>query len=152
MAVVPRERRLFTIGYAGYDPESFLRKLEEHEVQIVVDVRQNPISRKKGFSRSKLSEFLRQHGVEYRHMPELGVPRALRDRLRAGELDLMEYLSEFRTALERQQDALDAFEALAAAQRCCLLCLEHLPQECHRSVIADVLAERSGGKLKIAHI
>jgi hypothetical protein len=49
-----RREFLLTTGYAGHNLESFLAKLREHDVEVVVDVRQNPVSRKKGFSRSTL--------------------------------------------------------------------------------------------------
>ncbi|MEX2317691.1 MAG: DUF488 domain-containing protein [Pirellulales bacterium] len=66
--------KLFTAGYAGHDLDSFLEKLRNNDIQTVVDIRQNPVSRKKGFSRSRLPEFLSDHGIEYVHVRELGVP------------------------------------------------------------------------------
>ena len=49
---------LATIGYEGLKPEDFLGKLKENNVSVLVDVRQNPISRKQGFSKSRLEIFL----------------------------------------------------------------------------------------------
>jgi len=143
---------LLTTGYSGHDLASFLGKLKEHDVSVVVDVRQNPVSRKKGFSASKLSAFLIDHGVDYVHVPELGVPVALREQLKAGEQDLGAYLDGFRDYLAGCGDALDRLYGLAIKKRCCLICVEHLHRECHRSVVAEAVQARNGHKLKVVHV
>jgi len=143
---------LLTAGYAGHTLESFLRKLEEYNVAVVVDVRQNPISRKKGFSRSRLSEFLAVHNVEYVHESELGVPRELRKQLQAGHHGLIAYFDSFRKCLAARTDALDRVYDLAIRKRCCLICLEHRAVDCHRSVVAQAVESRNGHKLEVVHI
>ena len=70
-----RPNQLFTTGYAGHDLDSFVNKLRQHGVNTVIDIRQNPVSRKKGFSKSRLSAFLAENGIGYVHVRELGVPR-----------------------------------------------------------------------------
>jgi uncharacterized protein (DUF488 family) len=144
--------QLFTIGYAGHDIGSFVNKLREHDVQRVVGIRQNPISRKKGFSKSRLSESLSLDGIGYVHMRELGVPRELRNRLQEGDCTLSEYFAGFRQYAMQQNEALDAVNHLAARERCCLLCVESKPEECHRAVVAELLAGRTQGALHIMHI
>jgi len=143
---------LLTAGYAGHDPDSFLSTLQDHDVELVVDVRQNPVSRKKGFSRSKLSEFLADHGVAYLHIGALGPPKDLRSLLKDRSFDLDEYFAAFRDYLLDQEPALDELSALTAEKRCCLICLEHLSNECHRSVVADVVASWNGHKVKVTHL
>ena len=145
-------RTLFTTGYAGHDPESFVEKLRQYDIETLVDVRQNPVSRKKGFSKTKLSEFLAQQGIGYVHVRELGVPRELRKRLQAGDCTLDEYFTEFRRYASDQADSLAAVDRLAAEKRCCLLCVESRPEDCHRAIVADLLVARSHGQLQIMHI
>jgi hypothetical protein len=41
---------------------------------------------------------------------------------------------------------------LAIKKRCCLICVEHLSEECHRSVVAEAVASRNGHKVEIHHI
>jgi uncharacterized protein (DUF488 family) len=149
---MPAQYSIFTTGYAGHDIDSFVNKLRLHGVQRVIDVRQNPVSRKKGFSKSRLAEFLHLNGIGYVHLRELGVPRELRDRLRNGACTLGEYLAAFRNYVVQQDEALAAVEALVACERCCLLCLEARPEDCHRAVVADVLAARASGELEILHV
>jgi uncharacterized protein (DUF488 family) len=39
---------------------------------------------------------------------------------------------------------------LAAGRRCCLFCFERDHTACHRTIVADMLAERSG--LTVVHV
>ena len=54
-------------------------------VEIVVDVRLTPLSRKPGLSKTKLAETLRQAAIGYVHLPQLGNPRDNRDAYRNAE-------------------------------------------------------------------
>ncbi len=143
---------LFTTGYSGHDLNSFLRHLREHEISVVIDVRRNPVSRKKGFSRTALSEFLQLNGVQYLHVRELGVPTHLRHQLRDGDCKLPDYFSCFREYLQEQKSALDRVYALALNSNCCLICLEVASDECHRSVVAEEVASRDGHMVEVVHV
>jgi uncharacterized protein (DUF488 family) len=143
---------LFTVGYAGQDLDSLLATLRQHGVEVVIDVRRNPISRKKGFSRSALSAFLLASKLEYLHERELGVPSDLRKRLRDGEQDLSSYLGDFQVYLNAHGDAVDRLYRLATGRRCCLLCVEQRSEECHRAVVAEAVASRNGRELRIIHL
>jgi uncharacterized protein (DUF488 family) len=147
-----QKRPLFTAGYAGLDPESFLAKLQKHRVRVVVDVRQNPVSRKKGFSRKSLSAFLERNGVDYLHARSFGVPTKLRNKLKSGEQGLPAYLSEYRKYLETQGFAISELYNLVRRKRGCLICLENCSYECHRSVVAEVVANLNGKDLEIVHL
>ena len=144
--------RLATIGYEGRTPDEFVAMLAENSIKVIVDVRQRAGSRKRGFAKSVLQELLAASGIEYRHFPLLGTPAQLRKRIRAGELDLQRYLREYRRHLNEQFEPLKALEDLVAQKRCCLLCVEADPLECHRSILAQVLARRSRGKVELVHL
>jgi uncharacterized protein (DUF488 family) len=75
-------RQLFTIGYEGTRLPEFLNELTAAGVQTLVDVRELPQSRIPGYSKTALSAALKQKGIEYIHMRELGSPRELRHELR----------------------------------------------------------------------
>jgi uncharacterized protein (DUF488 family) len=143
---------LFTVGYAGEDLDSFLAKLKQHAIEAVVDIRQNPVSRKRGFSRSALSTFLSASSLQYVHESELGVPSELRRALRDGEQELTAYLDEFRVYLTGHEGALERLYHLVTRKRCCLLCVERRPEECHRSVVADAIASLNGQEVKVIHL
>jgi uncharacterized protein (DUF488 family) len=71
---------VFTIGYEGLDIASFLSLLAQHGIGTVVDIRQLPLSRKRGFSKKALAGRLNGAGFEYIHMASLGCPKPVRDR------------------------------------------------------------------------
>ena len=48
----------------------------------MLDVRKNPISRKKGFSKKSLHQNLTRLGVEYIHIRSLGIDSSLRQNLK----------------------------------------------------------------------
>lgn len=145
------ESVLCTIGYAGLHDESFLAKLRAHDVQILVDVRDRPFSRNRHFNQTRLKGFLEEDGIRYLSMRELGVPADLRKEHRErGRLD--EYLAAYRLMLRDRQEAMAGLSSLIEERTCCLLCLEHDPSECHRSVLAEELKARHSVDLKIVHI
>ena len=119
---------------------------------MLVDVRQRAGSRKRGFAKSALQKLVAAAGIEYQHFPLLGTPASLRQRLKAGDLDLQHYLGEYRSHLDDQNESLEALESLIAYKRCCLLCVEADPQECHRSILAEVVSERNIGKIDVLHL
>src|SRR4051794_12371085 len=53
---------LFTVGYQGLDVGSFLSLLAESAIETVVDVRELPLSHKRGFSKKGLAEALTLSG------------------------------------------------------------------------------------------
>jgi uncharacterized protein (DUF488 family) len=149
---VTQARRLLTIGYAGHTPSSFLAALRQHDVCVVIDVRQNPVSRKKGFSRAALAAFLAANNIEYIHQAAFGVPIELRKQLKSGQCDLAAYFDVFRAHLSKRGEALNQLYELATRAQCCLMCAERLPEECHRSLVANAVENRNGHHLKVVHL
>lgn len=148
----PMTKPLFhTIGYSGFTPETFAATLQAAGIEVLLDVRRNPVSRKKGFSKAGLDSLLHSVGMEYVHIPELGVPMSLREELRDGG-ELGDYLHQFGRFLLTCDDALNRVLKLSLARPCCLMCLEKNPAECHRSVVADELRARANGDLPIRHL
>ncbi|MBK6650144.1 MAG: DUF488 domain-containing protein [Betaproteobacteria bacterium] len=47
---------LFTLGYEGLTIDAFIARLQAAQVKTVVDVRELPLSRKKGFSKTGLPQ------------------------------------------------------------------------------------------------
>lgn len=141
---------LCTIGYEGYSAAEWLESLVASRVEMVVDVREMPLSRKPGFSKTRLTEMLKSKGIGYVHLRSLGNPKAYRDRLRDG-WDFGEFAAAYRHILEAQPDALDALLSLAIHRRICLLCFEEDPAACHRSIVAEYVSE-SHPDLRVSHL
>lgn len=132
---------LLTIGYEGLASSRFVGFLEENDVRLLVDVRELPLSRKKGFSKSSLSETLADAGIKYVHIRELGSPRPIRRRLKE-DGDYASFFSDYHKHLQQQAEALDQLSRLVEEyNRVCLMCFERSPEQCHRSRLADYFAE-----------
>lgn len=137
-------RQVATIGYSGATPELFIAALARAGVDVLVDVRAVPASRKPGFSKGALAATLEAAGIRYLHLPALGNPPAGRAAAKAGRTE--EYRRIFRSALEDEaaRAALAEVARLAAAGLPCLMCLEADPAQCHRGLIAERLAAMVG--------
>lgn len=74
---------LFTLGYDGLTIEAFIARLQTAQVKTVVDVRELPLSRKKGFSKMAFCAALSAHGIAFLHAPALGCPKPIRNQYKA---------------------------------------------------------------------
>lgn len=131
---------VFTAGYEGKSLESFVEELRNRGVQMLVDVRELPLSRKAGFSKTALAEGMAAGGIRYVHMRTLGTPRDMRRRLRE-EGDYEAFFADYRRHLDDNAEAVEELAAAAREQTVCLLCFEKDPRQCHRSVLTARLAE-----------
>lgn len=135
---------LFTIGYEGRTIDELIRRLRDSGVQVLVDVRQNAISRKAGFGKRQLSESLEVAGIEYLHEPRLGNPRHNREAFRNGSVATgrRRYLKDLNNG---SRPAFDELVTLALTQRVALLCFEREQAQCHRSCIVEQAQAEHGG-------
>lgn len=72
---------LFTIGYEGISLEEYLSRLLKNDVKVLVDVRNNPLSMKYGFSKNQLKKYCESIGIRYLHFPEVGIQSEQRQEL-----------------------------------------------------------------------
>lgn len=134
-ATVPPPKFLYTFGYEGLDIEAFIARLRAMKVYSVVDVRELPLSRKKGFSKTAFCEHLQRAGIAYLHMPALGCPKSIRDRYR-DDGDWRRYSRDFLAYLKTQQETLQELAKIARATTACLVCYEADHNRCHRTYVA----------------
>lgn len=140
---------LYTIGYEGRSPSEVVALLASHGVTRLVDVRQTPRSRVKGFSLMSLFERLRKAGITYEHKAELGNPPTIRAFFKNGSVAKGKRL--YRNLIENGQSAhVNIIVGLARIEPTALLCVEKDVAQCHRSVLAEVAAER--GKFELVHL
>lgn len=132
---------ILTVGYEGRTIDELRELLSQRGVDVVLDVRILPTSRKPGMSKTAMSRALAEVGIRYVHFKELGTPLPmLKEVRRTGVYDWDAYrthMLERPVALER------AAELCGAGSTGVLLCYEAAVGECHRQVIADYLAERT---------
>ena len=104
-AAKKQAKALLTIGYEGLDLDHFIKFLTSNKVDVLVDVREVPISRKRGFSKSRLSQALAKKGISYEHIKALGSPSPIRKRLKE-DWDYEAFFSAYDEDLVEQKDAL----------------------------------------------
>jgi uncharacterized protein (DUF488 family) len=143
---------LFTIGYEGMDQQRFLLWLQNHKIDIVADVRNLPLSRKKGFSKYSLSTLLEENDIEYINYRNLGAPKELRSFLMETK-DYTTFFRRYKDIISKNLDDLDRIlDIVNKRKKVALLCYEKDPQMCHRSIVADEMKKRDGNGLKIRHL
>ena len=131
-----------TIGYEGTTVPRFLDALREGGVELLVDVRAVASSRRPGFAKTRLAANVGEIGIEYLHLRGLGTPSDGRAAARAGRHDELRRIFLEHLATSAAQDELHTLADLVrGGRRVCLLCFEADPAHCHRSMVADALAE-----------
>jgi uncharacterized protein (DUF488 family) len=134
---------VFTIGYERRSQAELIAELSAAGVALLADVRELPLSRRRGFSKTALAGALAEAGIGYEHLRALGSPKAVRDAWKggdvaAGKAGYLAHLAEVPVDVE-------ALAARVAGGGVCLLCVEHEPERCHRTLLAEALAGRLGG-------
>ncbi|MDB5971880.1 MAG: hypothetical protein JWQ90_4330 [Hydrocarboniphaga sp.] len=142
-------RYLYTAGYEGMTSEAFISRLKAEGVKTLVDVRELPLSRKAGFSKTALSKLLADRGIAYVHMPTLGCPKAVRDRYKV-DGDWKRYTVSFMAHLATQRAALAELAKIGSVTTAALMCFEADYTRCHRTYVARAVSQ--AGALPVAHI
>ena len=133
--------KVFTVGHSTRSGEEFVEILKAHGVELLVDVRSFPGSRRyPQFNREALRESLTQAGIEYRHEPRLGgrrAPRADSHNTAWRNAQFRGYADHMETEMFRKgvEDLLE----LAVDARVAVMCAEAVWWRCHRSLLADYL-------------
>jgi uncharacterized protein (DUF488 family) len=140
----PSETNVFTIGYEGAGQPAVLAALQAAGVRTLIDVRELPLSRRAGFSKTVLAASLAAVGISYLHLRALGTPKEGRLASRAGRK--AEFWQVVESGLQRPEAEADLARAAAIAREgaACLLCFEASHTDCHRKRVAELLSDRYG--------
>ncbi|ABE52085.1 DUF488 family protein [Methanococcoides burtonii] len=135
---------LFSIGYEGRDIDQFLNLLIQNNINILADVRKNPFSMKFSFTKKKLSTYLEKIGIQYIHIPDLGIESDDRKELNS-MTDYQNLFKEYAdSTLKRNKEHLDYIYELSQSNRVAMMCFEADIDMCHRGVIAKSIANSKG--------
>ncbi|WP_354357432.1 DUF488 domain-containing protein [Pedobacter sp. UYP30] len=144
-------RKIWTIGHSTHSFQVFLEMLQSFEIEMLVDIRRHPGSRKyPQFNQDVLSECLQEHHINYIYLKDLGGRRkakpnshniAWRNASFKGYADYME-TGEFKGAAE-------ILEQLAEEANVAFMCSEAVWWRCHRSLVADYLKIRGWNVMHI---
>ncbi len=135
-----RERGICSIGYEGKTIDAFLNELTQHNVSLLVDVRRNAFSMKKGFSKNQLNYYLEKAGIGYLHVPELGIEAGKRKDLDS-KADYKALFRAYRKTLPSKKEKIEELKKLGKENKVSLMCFEADKNFCHRGVLSDFLGE-----------
>jgi len=100
---------IYTIGYEKLTVQQLIQILKEYKVDYLFDVRSNPHSKREEFSKINLQRAINQAEIDYHW---LGATLGGRNPI--------------------NEDAIFKLHTQGRFTVICLLCLEHIPQKCHR--------------------
>lgn len=140
---------LFTVGHSNLSGDQFVALLEQHGIELLIDIRRFPGSRAfPQFHQEALSRLLGRHGIKYRWMEELGGRRP-KQHLPDPELNAGLRNASFRNYGDYMQTS--AFQAglselieAASQQRTAIMCSEAVYWRCHRRLVSDAIVARGG--------
>lgn len=144
-----RSGRVFdflTAGTGNKRPEELVAMMVTpvFSCYCLVDVRNNPNSRHTPYwDKNRISQLLAKRGIEYIHVPDLGVPSEIRKRLRSGEMSYDQFFSWYDGNILSSAKFEEVAE-LAKRRVVTLLCTEVGPTYCHRHRIALKLESKLG--------
>ncbi|WP_276132321.1 DUF488 family protein [Polluticoccus soli] len=121
---------IYSIGYGNRNNAHFLSLLEQFNIQILIDIRTNPVSRfQPNYSKKRLEDYLSQNGVKYVFMgAELGGKPKDQSLYLNGKLsyDLVDKSPDYKTGIQK-------LIQLSEDVNTCIMCCELKPRECHRA-------------------
>lgn len=133
--------KVFTIGHSTREIDVFIELLKSHAITQLVDIRTIPKSRHNPqYGQSKLEKSLKQHGIEYLYLKELGGLRpaaghstntAWRNKSFRNYADYMQ--------TDAFQRGLDELIGISQQATTAIMCAEAVPWRCHRSLVSDAL-------------
>ena len=144
---------LFTIGYEGISLEEYLNRLVKNGVKILVDVRNNPLSMKYGFSKSLLKRYCESLGIQYMHFPDVGIQSDQRQELNTQtDYDKLfaAYRSDNLTKTINTQTVI--LNLLKQHKRIALTCFEANICQCHRKHLAEAIETLPSFEYEVKHI
>ncbi len=144
---------LFTIGYEGISLEEYLVRLLKNDVRVLVDVRKNPLSMKYGFSKSQLKKYCASLGVEYVHLPEVGIHSDQRQELNT-QSDYDNLFAVYRKNILSKTVSCqnEILKLLKEHKRIALTCFESNICQCHRKHLAEAIEKLPGFNYDVKHI
>ena len=152
---IPKSNKtvLFTIGYEGISLEEYLVRLLKNDVKVLVDVRNNPLSMKYGFSKSQLKKYCASLGIDYVHIPEVGIQSDQRQELNT-QSDYDKLFATYRknNLSKTTNSQIEILKLLKQHKRIALTCFEANVCQCHRKHLAEAIENLPSFDYEVKHI
>jgi len=144
---------LHTIGFTGKTAEQFFGLIGKAGVSRLIDVRLNNGSQLAGFAKFRDLRFFAQAicGIDCIHLPILAPHQELFTAYKNEKtlkwpdfrIRFLDLMNERRVEEEISRDLVDG---------ACLLCSEHEPHHCHRTLVAEYLRDRWSVDIEVRHL
>ena len=141
---------VYTIGYEGRTVDAFFNYLLEKGIETIIDVRANPISRKYGFSGSRMKQLGKYIGIDYQHSPSLGVPSSERANLSDYESYARFFIKYEQHTLAHRKQEIKEVGTYMRSKPSVLVCVEKDVDCCHRSRLSLAIANETG--MEVIHL
>ncbi len=140
---------IYTVGHSTHPPNYFLSLLQEYNINCLVDVRSVAASSyNPQYNKDPLSNFLKNNGIIYMHLPEeFGARHSDPDLLdEKGKVDFVKVRKSrrFKNGVERLHSGIDKGYTIS------LMCSESDPFDCHRFSMITVALQQAG--FEVLHI
>jgi len=142
---------VYTIGHSNRDFQNFFKLLKQRGIDALIDIRRFPSSKFPQFSGENLKYLLKERGIEYFWIPELGgyKKRILKESPNTairteGFRNYADYMltEQFERDFERLRKIIDS-------KTSALMCAEKFFWRCHRKFLSDFLVLQG---YKVLHI
>lgn len=144
---------LYTIGYEGISLEEYMVRLLKNDVKVLVDVRNNPLSMKYGFSKSQLKKYCASLDIGYVHIPEVGIPSNQRQALNTqSDYDRLSAAYRRNNLSTTRSYQSEILKLLKQHKRVALTCFEANINQCHRKPLAEAIENLPDFNFKVKHI
>lgn len=126
--LIGKRGEMWSIGHSNLDIETFIKNLKTNGITVIADVRSSPFSRFQWFNRDKLAASLKQAGISYVHIPELGG--------RSEYLTQDGHVDYTKTAMSAKfQDGIVRILNGSKQYKVAMMCSEQDPAMCHRGLM-----------------
>ncbi len=142
---------LYTIGFTKKSAKQFFELLKKNQVKCLIDTRLNNKSQLAGFAKKEDLEYFLDviANIKYVYKPEFAPSDEILTKYKKGLMTWKEYEEKYLHLLEQRNILKDLDFSLF--ENACFLCSEHSPENCHRRLLAEYLAQHNP-TLKIIHL
>ena len=136
-----RDKTIWTIGHSTRPLEELIQMLQSFDIEILVDVRSFPGSRKfPQFNKESLEITIPENHIEYLHIKELGGRRKINkdSKNTAWRVLAFRAYADYMETEDFKKGILQ-LEKIASKSKVAYMCSEAVWWRCHRSMISDYL-------------
>lgn len=143
---------IYTVGHSTHSQEEFIDMLLSHGIEVLVDIRSFPGSRKyPHFNQENMCWWLLHNNIKYVHIPKLGGRRRKLNIESPNDGWRNESFKNYAdyTLTNEFEEGLEELLLISNNYKVCYMCSECVPWRCHRSIVSDILVSRG---VNVKHI